>query len=303
MAGKSKKRSGRSRGAEGAHAKASGKANPSQMKTSTKVIVIVFAVIMAASMMLPSFVSIFANQAQGTEDSSTSADSSSSDASSASDSSSADASADASSDASLEGVPESLQSTASKYAPTVSSLESKLSSDPNNLATLLNLAQDYMSWGYTSLSSSTTDEETTYSTGLLQKAVEYYDRYLALNDSSAAKVDRALCEFYAGSTEAAQADLEQVTVDDPGYGPAWANLGMLYEYAGDTDKATEAYQKAVDADPDDEYGAKSFANQRLIQIKASSTSSSSSTSDSTSVPSTSEQGLSDTLSSKSGIGF
>jgi tetratricopeptide (TPR) repeat protein len=299
MAGKSKKRSGRSRGAEGAHAKASGKANPSQMKTSTKVIVIVFAVIMAASMMLPSFVSIFASQAQGSEDSSTSADSSSSDASS----SSADSSADASSDASLEGVPESLQPTASKYAPTVSSLESKLSSDPNNLATLLNLAQDYMSWGYTSLSSSTTDEETTYSTGLLQKAVEYYDRYLALNDSSAAKVDRALCEFYAGSTEAAQADLEQVTVDDPGYGPAWANLGMLYEYAGDTDKATEAYQKAVDADPDDEYGAKSFANQRLIQIKASSTSSSSSTSDSTSVPSTSEQGLSDTLSSKSGIGF
>ncbi|MEE8705056.1 MAG: tetratricopeptide repeat protein [Olsenella sp.] len=299
MAGKSKKRSGRSRGAEGAHAKASGKANPSQMKTSTKVIVIVFAVIMAASMMLPSFVSIFASQAQGSEDSSTSADSSSSDASSASDSSSADSSADAS----LEGVPESLQPTASKYAPTVSSLESKLSSDPNNLATLLNLAQDYMSWGYTSLSSSTTDEETTYSTGLLQKAVEYYDRYLALNDSSAAKVDRALCEFYAGSTEAAQADLEQVTVDDPGYGPAWANLGMLYEYAGDTDKATEAYQKAVDADPDDEYGAKSFANQRLIQIKASSTSSSSSTSDSTSVPSTSEQGLSDTLSSKSGIGF
>ncbi len=302
MASKSKKRPGGPRGASRAH----GEVKPSQMKTSTKVIVIVFAVIMAASMMLPSFVSIFANQAQGTEDSSADADASTSDSGSTDASSSADADAGAgeSSDASLDGVPENLRSTAGKYAPTVSSLEAKLSSDPNNLAALLNLAQDYMSWGYTSLKSSTTDEETSYSTGLLQKAVGYYDRYLALNDSSAAKVDRALCEFYAGSADAAQADLEKVTAEDAGYGPAWANLGMLYEYAGDTDKASEAYQKAVDADPDDEYGAKTFANQRLIQIKASSTASSGSTgSDSASVPSTSEQGLSDALSSKSGIGF
>ena len=302
MASKSKKRPGGPRGASRAH----GEVKPSQMKTSTKVIVIVFAVIMAASMMLPSFVSIFANQAQVTDDSSADADASTSDSGSTDASSSADADAGAgeSSDASLDGVPENLRSTAGKYATTVSSLEAKLSSDPNNLAALLNLAQDYMSWGYASLRSSTTDEETSYSTGLLQKAVGYYDRYLALNDSSAAKVDRALCEFYAGSADAARADLEKVTAEDAGYGPAWANLGMLYEYAGDTDKASEAYQKAVDADPDDEYGAKTFANQRLIQIKASSTASSGSTgSDSASVPSTNEQGLSDALSSKSGIGF
>ena len=61
MASKSKKRPGGPRGASRAH----GEVKPSQMKTSTKVIVIVFAVIMAASMMLPSFVSIFANQELG----------------------------------------------------------------------------------------------------------------------------------------------------------------------------------------------------------------------------------------------
>ena len=302
MASNSKKRSKKKRNSSSKSSAQGGSGSRStqggtKMKTSTKVIIIAFAIIMALSMMLPSFASIFSSQSEDTSSEEASTESSSTDTSSTDDSSSSDDTTTAD----LEGVPENLQSTASKYYSTVASLESKLEGDPNNLATLLNLAQDYMSWGYTSLSSSSTDEETSYSTGLLEKAIEYYDRYLALNDSSAAKVDRALCEYYAGDSDAALADLIQITTDDPDYGPAWANLGMLYESSGDTDKATEAYQKAEETDPDDEYGAKSFASQRLIQIKASS--SSSTDSSSTSVSTSTEQGLSDALSSESGVGF
>lgn len=268
-----------------------------QMKTSTKVIIIIFAVLMAGSMMLPSLVSIFGTQNTSSQDT----NAQSSDTSSSSDSSSdSQDGQDESSDASLEGVPENLKSTASSYQPVISSLEAKLDQDPKNLAAILNLAQNYMSWGYTSLRSSSTDEETSYSQGLLKTAISYYDQYLALNDSSAAKVDRALCEYYLGENDAAQSDLEALTQADASYGPAWANLGMLYESAGDTDKATDAYQKAIDADADDAYGAKSFATQRLVSLKASA---SSSNDTSVGSVSTSQEGLSDALSSKSGVGF
>ena len=36
---------------------------------------------------------------------------------------------------------------------------------------------------------------------------------------------------------------------DPGYAPAWNNLGIAYEQAGSFDEAREAYEKALDLDP------------------------------------------------------
>lgn len=277
------------------------------MKTSTKVVIIVLAVIMAFAMMLPSFASVIASDRQDQEQAeqqnaanqNDSADSSSDNGSSDDNSSSDNANA-----AATDGVPEKLQSLATQYAPKVSTLESKLESEPNNLAALLNVAQDYMSWGYQAVSQSSSDEETSYANGLLDKAIGYYDRYLALNDSNSAKVDRALCQYYEGDTTDALAALEQITTDSPDFAPAWANLGMLYERSGDTDKAKDAYQKASDADPNNEYGAKSFADQRLVQI---TTSQNSNSSNATSVVSNSgnstEQGLTDALADKSGTAF
>lgn len=270
-----------------------------KMKTSTKVVIVIFAVIMALAMMLPSFASVVASnnqQAQQQEEQNQNS-SDSSNASNDSNSSEDDAAA-------TEGVPEDLQSLAKQYYSRTSELQSRLDSDPNNLAALLNLAQNYMNWGYSAAAQSDTDEETTYANGLLDQAIGYYDRYLALNDSNSAKVDRALCQYYKGDTDAALSALEQITTDSPDFAPAWANLGMLYERSGDTDKAKDAYQKAADADPDDEYGAKSFANRRLVQITASENSSSSD--DATSVVSNStndSQGLTDTLAQQSGTSF
>mgnify|MGYP002983797421 CR=1 FL=1 len=113
------------------------------------------------------------------------------------------------------------------------------------------------------------DSETSHANELLGKAVEYYDRYLELEDSDAARVDRALCFYYEGDTTTALNDLEEITQSSPDYAPAWANLGMLYEVRGDTDSAKSAYQKAAELDPDDEYNAKTFAEQRLDAIAQS----------------------------------
>jgi Flp pilus assembly protein TadD len=37
---------------------------------------------------------------------------------------------------------------------------------------------------------------------------------------------------------------------DPTYAPAWNNLGIAYEHEGQFDQAREAYETALDLDPD-----------------------------------------------------
>ena len=182
----------------------------------------------------------------------------------------------------------------------MSSLESKLANDPNNLATLLNLGRDYMQWGYQVVYSGTTDADTTHGNDLLDKAISYFDQYLALNDSNSVKVDSALCLLYKGDTSGAISALQQITTDSPDYGPAWANLGLAYEISGDSTSALSAYQQAETTDADDEYGAKSYAEKRIAAINSSATSTTSGTSATSGTSSTSTtQGLSDTLASKS----
>lgn len=186
-------------------------------------------------------------------------------------------------------------------------LETKLSSDSQNLATLLNLGKDYMAWGVTVRYSGSTDASTSHANELLEKAISYYDQYLALKDSGAVRVDRALCQYYEEETSEATVALEQLTQDMPDYGPAWANLGMLYESAGNSDQAREAYQKAQEADADDEYGAKTYATQRISAMDSAASSSAgttdstnATTSGSSTTGSTGVKGLSDTLANLSG---
>jgi tetratricopeptide (TPR) repeat protein len=152
------------------------------------------------------------------------------------------------------------------YKPQVTRYEDKLKEKPESLAALLNAGQAYMNWGYMADYASSSDEEHAYSYSLLNKAVEYFDRYLALNDSKSVHVDHALCLYYMDKTDEAISELEAYSEVEPDYPLVWANLGMLYELMGETEKANEAYKTAAECDPDDEYGAKSYANGRLIEL-------------------------------------
>lgn len=261
-------------------------------KRITTIIIVAFAVLMALSMMLPSFSAIFANRNAQEAAEEEQQDTSSSD-------SDDDSSSDDSSDDSAETDESTVAGIDSEYEQTVQSLEDKLADDPQNLATLLNLGNDYMNWGYQVARIASTDDETTHASDLLTKAEGYYDQYLALNDSAMVRTNRALCQFYAGDTAGATAALEELTQADPDFGPAWANLGLMYEVAGSTDQAKEAYNKAEETDPDDEYGAKSFAETRLASIEASesstSSTSSSDISSSSSSSATGAEALSDAL--------
>ena len=277
-----------------AKSSASTKPQHGGLSLGARIAIAVIAVVMALSMMLPSLSSIFSGSSSSTTtDQSSSADASTSESTSSS-------SSDSSSSSSSTSTTNTVDTIDSEYETLVSSLESKLANDPNNLATLLNLGRDYMQWGYQVVYNGTTDADTTHGNDLLDKAISYFDQYLALNDSNSVKVDSALCLLYKGDTSGAISALQQITTDSPDYGPAWANLGLAYEISGDSTSALSAYQQAETTDADDEYGAKSYAEKRIAAINSSATSTTSGTSATSGTSSTSTtQGLSDTLASKS----
>lgn len=282
-----------------------------QLSTGTKIVVAVFAVIMALSMMLPMIAQVFAGRQVASSESAEQAESATEEAAQTDEKTDEKKDADekAADEKATEeeaAVPdnETLKSLAEQYDPKVDKYKKRLESDPKNLAALLNLGQTYMNWGYSATYSSSTDEETNYSKGLLNKAVKTYDDYLALNDSPAVKVDKALCQYYAGDTDKAIKALEKMTKDDPSYPLAWANLGMLYETQNETEKATEAYRKAVETDENDEYGAKSYGNRRLIALN-STVSSPGDAGDASidNLSTNTNSGLTGTLANDSGVGF
>ena len=128
-------------------------------------------------------------------------------------------------------------------------------------------------WGVAALNHATYDDDRAHATELLEQAIGYYDEYLADNaGAKSALVDRAICVFYTGDHASAIAALEDLTQNvDPGFAPAWANLGMFYENDGRTDDARQAYETAIEAAGDaDAYGVRDYAQGRLDALNGTS---------------------------------
>lgn len=157
----------------------------------------------------------------------------------------------------------------SRYSGTVETLESKLSENPQDAATLINLANNYYQWASYAMRYASSDDEQQHVTDLLTKAEGYYDQYLALDDASTARAYRAMCQFYLGDPTGALAALEELVSQDATFAPGWANLGLVYQALGNTDKATEAYNKALSSDPTNKYGLQSTVNSQLSSLTAS----------------------------------
>ena len=216
-----------------------------------------FAVIMALSMMLPSLTYIFGNNNQQVEQET---------AKEAEPAESEDTQAE---EEATEQTATGIEAVDANYKAVVDPLEAKLKKKPDDLATILNLGNDYMAWASEASVYATDDESATHVNDLFNQAIKYFDQYLELNDSSVVKTSRAMCYYSTGDTDTALSELEALTESAPDYGPAWADIGVIYESQGDQEAAKEAYNKAIEADPDNEYGANSFANRRLAAMAAS----------------------------------
>ena len=159
-----------------------------------------------------------------------------------------------------------------QYGTTVRSLKAQYEADPSNPSALYNLANAYFDWGLAVQNHAVSDDDAAHAVEVFKRAVSYYDTYLADNpDAKSVTVDRAICVFYTGDHTAAITDLEEMLAQDDSFAPAWANLGMFYENDGRTDDAQQAYERALaTAGDDDPYNVKTYAEQRLEALEASS---------------------------------
>ena len=159
-----------------------------------------------------------------------------------------------------------------QYGTTVRSLKAQYEADPSNPSALYNLANAYFDWGLAVQNHAVSDDDAAHAVEVFKQAVSYYDTYLADNpDAKSVTVDRAICVFYTGNHTAAITDLEEMLAQDDSFAPAWANLGMFYENDGRTDDAQQAYERALaTAGDDDPYNVKTYAEQRLEALEASS---------------------------------
>ncbi len=69
--------------------------------------------------------------------------------------------------------------------------------------------------------------------------------------SAAGAFFKGIAAYQSGDTAKAQAWFEKATEADPSYAKAWRWLGRVYYEQGEYRKAADAYQKAVDLNPDD----------------------------------------------------
>ncbi len=180
-----------------------------------------------------------------------------------------DSAGDAGSDASDTHTVEGIDA---QYGTTVRSLKAQYEADPSNPSALYNLANAYFDWGLAVQNHAVSDDDAAHAVEVFKQAVSYYDTYLADNpDAKSVTVDRAICVFYTGDHTAAITDLEEMLAQDDSFAPAWANLGMFYENDGRTDDAQQAYERALaTAGDDDPYNVKTYAEQRLEALEASS---------------------------------
>lgn len=154
------------------------------------------------------------------------------------------------------------------YEGIVNDLLADYAEDPDDMATVLALGRYYLNWGVYVAYYGDTDEDADLADDLLNASIDYYDIYLETDpDSGAVRTDQALALYYQEESYLALTALKEIVEDLPDYAPAWANLGLVYEYRGDDESALEAYEQAIECDPDDEYGAKSYAEERIEEME------------------------------------
>lgn len=163
----------------------------------------------------------------------------------------------------------SMEDVDAGYGPAVAHLQAAYDADRSDEDALLALANGYFDWGAAAMAARAADGDDAHVAHLFQHAVAFYTEYLeACPDAPFAVVDRAIAIFYQGDGERAIAELEAFTAKEASFAPAWANLGMFYEGADRAGDARVAYERAIEADAQDTYHVRTYAQQRLDALDA-----------------------------------
>lgn len=121
----------------------------------------------------------------------------------------------------------------------IKTLEEKVLNNPNDLASLLNLAH------------------LLNDSGFYEKAIINYKKYLLKNPQNVdVIIDMGVCYYQTGDYNSAIATMESGIKINPMHQIAHFNLGIVNSAKGDINKSDEYFAKAVKIDPNSDIGIK-----------------------------------------------
>lgn len=131
----------------------------------------------------------------------------------------------------------------------INELEAKLNANPDNTATLLELAH------------------LQNDSGFYNKAIPLYERYLNKFPSDAnVRIDMGVCYYNLGNYETAIKEMKKALDYDPKHQIGYLNLGIVNLTAGNVAEAEKWFKKAIELGPDTEAGkrAKELLNSHNL---------------------------------------
>jgi tetratricopeptide (TPR) repeat protein len=119
----------------------------------------------------------------------------------------------------------------------INELEEKLSTNPDDTNTLIQLAN------------------LKFDSGFFDKAIPLYQRYLKIIPSNSdARIDMGVCYFNIGDYDTAILEMKKALEFEPGHQIGHLNLGVVNLTAGNVDEAKNWFQKAIELGPDTDVG-------------------------------------------------
>lgn len=133
------------------------------------------------------------------------------------------------------------------------------------------LAYDYFCHAYSLLACqrvSGTDLSSQLGT-IYDEGIAYHLSSLERSHDKETAGNLATMYYWKGDISDAIATAEDALARYPDYAVVWYNLGNYYSADGDTDKALDAYQQALDLDADGEYGVADLARTQIESLGGS----------------------------------
>ena len=114
----------------------------------------------------------------------------------------------------------------------INDLKAKISQDPNDIATIIVLANFL------------------HDEGMVEEAITYYKQYLEKNPNNPdAIVDLGICYFELGDSKTAIAETEKALAIDPKHQNAYFNIGIISLKERDFKKSMEYFEKCYKINP------------------------------------------------------
>lgn len=152
-----------------------------------------------------------------------------------------------------------LDQIAATYAPTAQSFEQAIASDPTSYTALVVLGNTYTDWAFDVAQAA---PNTGAELPMRAAAISYYERARELDAADpGVGVDLAIAYFYSGDTSQAVGVAEGVIEQDDTFVPAYFNIAIFYDAAGNRTAAVAAAERYKELDPNGEFGNPDIADQ------------------------------------------